>query len=76
MRQDQVNLKKEFEWMRRYIDVLERSINQEEDEIKGLKEQVKDWQQRFLILRIEHNRMMCRKPALTISSLLLQSLLK
>jgi len=65
MRKDQTQIIKEFNLMYEYISLLERSIDEQQVEIDYLKEENNNFYQDMLINRIEHDRLLFGKVALT-----------
>jgi len=65
MRKDQTQIIKEFNQMHDYIHLLEQSIDEQQIEIDYLKEENKETYQKELISRIEYERLLLGKPALT-----------
>jgi hypothetical protein len=65
MRADQTQIIKEFNKMHDYIHLLEQSIDEQQVEIDYLKEENEGIYQEELISRIEFDRLLLGKPALT-----------
>jgi len=65
MRKDQTQIIKEFNQMHDYIHLLEQSIDEQQVEIDYLKEENDGIYQKELISRIEFDRLLLGKPALT-----------
>jgi len=65
MRKDQPELKKEFKELKAAIKLLKRTVEHRESVIEYLNEQRHDLTEDVLIDRIEYQRLLDNKPALT-----------